>query len=88
MPPETCPCCGAEVPPRAKACPQCGADEQTGWSDAARYDSLDLPDENFDYREFVGREFGKPGPIPRGIPWYWWAVAVLLTALLIGLWVK
>jgi hypothetical protein len=86
MPPETCPNCGADVPPNAKACPECGADEQTGWSEAARCDNLGLPDDNFDYGDFVEREFGKEKPIPRGIRWYWWVAAVLLTAALIWLW--
>ena len=58
MPPETCPNCGAEVPPKARDCPECGADEQTGWSEAARTDGLDLPDQNFDYGDFVKHEFG------------------------------
>ncbi len=76
--PETCPNCGAEVPPRAKACPECGSDEQTGWSEQARTDSLDLPDENFDYDEFTKREFGGEKPVPRGIHWFWWLIALLL----------
>lgn len=28
-----CEHCGAEVPPRATACPECGSDERTGWAD-------------------------------------------------------
>jgi hypothetical protein len=28
-----CPFCHAEVPQGASACPECGSDEQTGWSD-------------------------------------------------------
>jgi hypothetical protein len=37
------------VPREARACPECGADERSGWNtDAARYDGLDLPDEAFD----------------------------------------
>jgi hypothetical protein len=28
-----CPFCGAEVPAGAAACPECGSDDQTGWSD-------------------------------------------------------
>lgn len=40
----TCPNCGEEVPAGAAACPACGSDEDTGWSDAAEYDGLDLPD--------------------------------------------
>jgi hypothetical protein len=76
----TCPNCGAEVPPKAKACPECGSDEQTGWSDAAQGSGLGLPDEEFDYDRFVQREFGGKRPIPAGIHWFWWAVAVLVVA--------
>jgi hypothetical protein len=80
---DVCPNCGAEVPPGAKVCPHCGSDENTGWSEEARHSSLDLPDENFDYDEFVKREFheGKNSPVPRGIHWFWWIVAV---GLLVG----
>src|SRR5687767_13412138 len=27
-----CPHCGADVPPGARACRECGSDERTGWS--------------------------------------------------------
>jgi len=80
-----CPNCGAEVPPKAKACPECGSDEQTGWSEQAHQDGLDLPDENFDYDKFVENEFGDKKPIPRG-NWFWWIVAVLVLAAFIGMW--
>jgi len=76
--PDICPNCGEELPTRAKACPQCGSDEKTGWSEAARYDSLNLPDGEFDHDEFVQREFGKPGLKPQGLHWFWWLVALLL----------
>ena len=90
MTPETCPNCGAEIPARAKACPECGSDEQTGWSEQAHTDSLDLPDENFDYDEFVEREFGEPkkSPVPRGLHWFWWVVAILLITAFILAWVQ
>ncbi len=78
MTPEICPNCGAEVPPDARACPQCGSDEQTGWSEAAETDGLDLPDEKFDYDDFVKREFEKEPARPRGLHWFWWVVAILL----------
>ena len=84
MPPEICPQCGALVPPKAKACPECGSDEQTGWSEEATGQRLDLPDEEFDYDKFVKEEFGpKPGPRarPRGIKWLWWVVALGLAVL-------
>jgi len=83
VPPEICPNCGSEVPPQARACPECGADEETGWSDAAHSERLGLPDEEFDYQDFVRREFSKtkPSPIPKGIQWFWWLVAL---SLLVG----
>jgi hypothetical protein len=80
MPPRTCPNCGADVPPKAKACPECGSDEETGWSDEAYASGLDLPDEEFNYGDFVSREFGGKKPIPHGIHWFWWIVALLLLA--------
>jgi len=71
--PDVCPNCGAEVPPEAKTCPECGSDEQTGWSETAYASRLGLPDENFDH--------DGPEPVkPRGIGWFWWVVAVLVAA--------
>jgi uncharacterized membrane protein YvbJ len=78
MAPEICPNCGADVPPDAKACPECGSDEKTGWSEGAKADGLDLPDQEFDYEDFVKREFGKEGPVPRGVHWVWWVVGLIL----------
>jgi uncharacterized membrane protein YvbJ len=85
-PPEVCPNCGAEVPPGAKACPHCGSDEQTGWSEAARYADLDLPGEHFDYDDFLKREFDGERTLPRGVSWFWWLVAVLVVGGLLYLW--
>lgn len=39
-----CPNCGAEVTLKALACPECGSDEDTGWSEDTMYDALDLPE--------------------------------------------
>jgi hypothetical protein len=78
------------VPANAKACPECGADEETGWSERAQGQRLGLPDDEFDYDEFVKEEFGDEGrasrPLarasqrlkPRGVRWLWWVVGVLL----------
>ena len=77
MTPEVCPNCGSDVPARARACPECGADENTGWSEESAYDGGVLPDE-FDYDQFVEREFGGKSPIPPGIHWFWWLVSVIL----------
>ena len=39
----TCPVCGEVVRANALACPHCGSDDETGWSDDAACDDLDLP---------------------------------------------
>jgi len=87
-PPDICPNCGAEVPPKAKACPECGADEDTGWSEAARTDGLGLPDENFDHSDFVKREFGDKSPVPRGVHWFWWVIALVVAAAFLAFWLR
>ena len=75
-PPEVCPVCGEDVPRNASACPECGADHLSGWrEDADTTGGLGLPDEEFNYEDFVEREFG--GAVkPPGIGWVWWAAAV------------
>ena len=83
MAPEFCPQCGAEVPQGAKACPECGSDETTGWSEKAQADDLGLPDEEFDYQQFVEEEFGTGRAKTHGIRWFWWAIALLLAGLLL-----
>ena len=78
--PEICPVCGEDVPRGALACPECGADHNSGWREGAgSYDGLDLPDE-FDYEEFTQREFGV-SPKPPGISPIWWITAIVLVVL-------
>ena len=82
--PEICPQCGEPVPRNARACPECGSDEQTGWSDRAQAQRLGLPDDEFDYDEFAREEFGeKPAERikPANMKWLWWIVAIILIAL-------
>ena len=81
MSPEVCPNCGAEVPRNAKACPGCGSDEKTGWSETAYASGLRLPDEEFDYDNFVKEEFGNSQAKPCGISWFWWLIAALVAIL-------
>ena len=84
MTPEVCPNCGADVPPRARACPECGADEETGWSDEAYASSLGIPDDSFDYDDFVKREFEGETPKKSGKN-VWIIVAVILVLLFLAL---
>lgn len=43
----TCPVCGEVVAADALACPGCGSDDETGWSEESAYDAADLPDAAF-----------------------------------------
>lgn len=72
-----CPNCGAEVPARAKACPECGADEKTGWGDETLHEE-DPAD--FDYEEWKRSEgIGKP----TGRQICMWVVAGVMLVLFI-----
>lgn len=81
--PEICPVCGEEVPPKALACPDCGADHNSGWrEDAGVYDGTDLPDGGFDYDEYVEREFGSSYK-PAGIKPIWRIMAAVLVIIFV-----
>jgi uncharacterized membrane protein YvbJ len=83
--PEVCPVCGADVPRNALACPQCGADHNSGWrEDAESHEALDLPDEDFNYDEFVRREFGASVK-PAGMKMIWWITAILILIATVAL---
>jgi glutaredoxin len=56
----SCPYCGETIPKNAAACPHCGSDEQTGWSDRTYLDGIDIGDE-VDYTELRNREFSSRG---------------------------
>ncbi len=75
--PSVCPVCSADVPPNAKACPECGACEKSGWSDGAAPDGLGAPDDDFDYDQFVAEEFGG-GAKKSGRQQFWWVVAAVV----------
>ena len=76
-----CPGCGEEVAVGSPSCPHC--DPRKEWEQDSVYDDLDLPEEEFDYDEFVEREFGS-GPSKSGKEWFWGGVA--LAVLLILAW--
>jgi hypothetical protein len=58
-----CPHCGAEVRVGSSSCRECGSDAETGWSEDALLWQADIPtasgdaDDDFDYDEFIAREF-------------------------------
>jgi len=82
-----CPFCGASVPLGAAACRECGSDEETGWSS----DAFDTPleggyaDDDFDYDDFVRREFPEQAPQPAKHVVTTWAYRALVIVLTIGL---
>jgi hypothetical protein len=80
-PPAECANCGAAIPRTARACPECGADERTGWREGSVYDDLDLPDEAFEDDDAPPR---KSTPKVNGLAWYWWMAAVCLALLLLS----
>ena len=96
-----CPTCGSEVkvgtkcpgcapkrkakPKRAKSAP--APREKKSWEQDEIYDGIDLPlsDEDFDYDDFVAKEFGKSPHNRVGIKPLWWWTAVVLAIVIIGL---
>jgi hypothetical protein len=55
--------------------------ERRSWEQDESYDGLDLPDEDGDWDEGRNRQ---PTKSPTGIAWYWYAVALLLLAMMVG----
>jgi hypothetical protein len=85
-PPSECPVCGHAVPPKSRACPNCGADERSGWNeDDARYDGLDLPASAYedDEEEPAARRPRRSGRGAGPHP-FWWIVALVLALLFVG----
>jgi hypothetical protein len=87
-PPEICPVCDADVPPNARACPNCGACYESGWredgeaDEAIDYDLVDLPDEVLDEEELRAKHARQ---VKRSIPSKWRWVALALVVMW-GLW--
>jgi hypothetical protein len=75
-PPAECAICGADLPRHAKACPECGADERTGWREQSIYDGLDLPDDETTTSRFDERRAAR-------LPWYWLVAGALTLAALV-----
>lgn len=82
-----CPGCDQNVPV-GQNCPRCAkpakskktasARERKSWEQDSAYDGTDIPDDDFDYDEFIAKEFGKNPIRKSGLAWYWYLVAVFL----------
>ncbi len=85
-PPGQCPNCGEWVPRGAMACDDCGSCAKSGWNeDAESYDGVDLPDEDFDYDDFLRREFGsnREGHSTPNKETLWKIVAAILLGVMV-----
>lgn len=88
-----CPGCDKEVPVGTRGCPYCNpptkprkrrkAAVRRSRGEAAGHDFLDLPDDDFDYDDFIAREFGHTSPRRTGLKWYWWVTAISLLVLIV-----
>ena len=54
--------------------------QKKAWQQGQIYDGLGLPDDEFDYENFVQREFGRKPHRKIGIKWYWWLTGAVLAA--------
>jgi hypothetical protein len=82
-----CPFCDADVRV-GKPCPGCAKKKpaKKPWVQDASADGLNLPDDDFDYNDFIAREFGKAPHRRTGLKWYWWALAIIiLTGIFYGI---
>jgi hypothetical protein len=82
-PPDECSQCGAEIPRRALACPECGADENTGW-DTNPW----LPDGNMDVPDYLTEDYDPDRDPPifdhqTSAPRAWWIVGLIVAALMV-----
>jgi hypothetical protein len=79
-----CPVCGGEVHAGAAACPHCGSDECTGWSDKTYLDGIDLGIDDKEYNDLLEQEFPSAAKKKRSLSWVAIVAAVLLVLSIIG----
>ena len=83
-----CPTCNHEATVGIP-CPNCAPKKKQvkaqtkSWHQDKHVEGLDLPDEDFDYNDFVKREFGRSPHHKIGIKWYWFVVAILLVLYIV-----
>lgn len=89
-----CPSCGQEVKvgqtcsgcPKPRAAKSKPKTPPRSWEQDDIYDALDLPDDDFDYDEFVAKEFGGAPHRRLGVKWYWWVIGVItLIAMILSI---
>ena len=73
---KVCPFCGEMIDDKAKACPACGSDEHTGWSQPY------MPDEYWDEDEELSNDKEKTGFLFKDHP-VWVVLFIFVVILLI-----
>ena len=88
-----CPNCGSDLSPNAAFCRECGASDDCGWGedveDWSDTESGYSEEDDFDYDEFVSREF--PGATSVANPYIfkralWLIVVLILCGLILNWW--
>lgn len=90
-----CPYCDCDVqvgspcPGCVKPAPRCPPAEprKKSWQQDGAADGLDLPDKDFDYDDFVAREFSRAPHRRLAVAWYWWLLAVLVLIAFLATWI-
>ncbi|MEQ8762392.1 MAG: hypothetical protein RL885_00595 [Planctomycetota bacterium] len=87
---KSCTNCGEIIPAKALACPECGSDAETGWSDETYLDGIDLGDDYDEeaYLDTVGQLMGVESPRSETRRWRrvaWIVILALLLPLIVGL---
>ena len=83
-----CPHCGEELSLHATFCQECGASDQSGWNEGDAWDDpepSDIDDSDFDYDEFIAREFPDQAGHRAGRWSFKWSLAAVVVILLIAL---
>lgn len=83
-----CPHCSAEVPVNARFCRHCGATDESGWSEFTEgaADGYDDEYDDFDYDEYVQREWG--GSAPTGGVRRWATTLLILLIVVTMFWMS
>jgi hypothetical protein len=84
-----CPFCDQQVRV-GKPCPGCARKSaktppkaRKSWETDPSEDGLGLPSDDFDYDDFVAREFGKSPHRQLGVKWYWWVLGIITLLALV-----
>lgn len=83
-----CPHCGADVLEHATFCRECGASDESGWGEEDYAPDVDGSigyDDDFDYDEFVAREFPSSGDAKNRDQAKQWLVGLVVAALCVSL---